>query len=204
MAKAIVFVGGEGCGKTSQMELLAQQASFLCVEMSDLIRARSCVDPELDTAAKEAAENGHYLSCELMEPIFLEHMSNLSPVENVALGGCVRRELQAKYVLTYLQTMGYDVHVVYLYMHEAECKKRIAWRAKEALRKGEKPRPRDLDPEAIQMSLNSFFAGITDILRYFESQFVPIHEVAAMLSKEEVFGQVCRKTGIAVKTPVSV
>lgn len=204
MATAIVLVGGEGCGKTSQMELLAEFASFLEIEMSDLIKEKSKVDPELDAAANEAAENGTYLSCEVIKPLFLEYMADVSPMENIVLGGCVRRESQAKYVLTHLQKMGYDVHVVYLFMDEEECKERIAERAKEAQRRGNKPRPRDLDPVAIQTSLNSFFEGITDILGYFESQSVPIHWVAAMLSKAEVFGQVCKEIGIALKTPVSV
>lgn len=201
MAKAIVLVGGEGCGKSTLMETLRKLASFLLVEMSDLIKAKAKIDSDFAAAVSEAVDNGTYLSCEVIEPLFLEHMIDISPTQDIVLGGCVRRKSQAKYVLQYLQSMGYEVQVVYLSLSEAECKERIAYRAKKA---GVNARRRDLDKDAVQLSLNSFFAGIEEIIEYFEVQGVAFYKVSASLTPDEVFHQVCKKTAVKVKTVVPV
>jgi len=204
MAKAIVLVGGEGCGKTTVMETLASLEKFFQIEMSDLVAQKRRDDAEFDRAVDEIIVSGQYLPCNEIKPIFLEHMADVSPMSNIVLGGCVRRKLQAQYVLDCLEKMGYEIHIVYLKLLESECKERIEFRANKAKKEGLNVRKRDLDPEAVQLSLNSFFSEINQILEYVETRRFPVHVVYAVLSKEEVFSQLCKKTCIQVQSPVSV
>lgn len=163
--RAVILLGPQGSGKGTQAKnLITSFSSFGKVsylEMGEILRNKRNKDPVMDTLFKSFVDRGDRVPDHIIEEIFKEKFLRLlNSTDNFILDGCIRTVQQANFIKKIFNENGISFIVIVLDLPKQRCKERIRVRISES----DRPRPDDLDDEAVENRLNAYFSSLFPIL----------------------------------------
>lgn len=190
--KAIILLGPQGSGKGTQAKKLLShlgpdKATYL--EMGQILRDKRTEDPDVDKLFKVFVDRGDRVPDHIIKEIFeTRFLRLLGSYSYFILDGCVRTKEQACFVKEILENNNVGITVIVLDLPKGRCKGRIRIRISQS----SKPRPDDLDTEAVENRLNGYFLSLFSIVDVIGDYEI----VDARGETDSVFGSLCNILGI--------
>lgn len=175
----IIFMGIAGSGKGTQSKMFADRDGYNVISTGELLRAYGSQEQH------ERMLAGHILRDEEVTALLDKALQAMPDQNKVLLDGYPRRISQANWLLGQQKLGRFDLSgVLHLVATRATVKKRLEYRG----------RPDDHD-HAIEERFSAYEGVTLPILEYFANAKVPIIEVDAERSVEEVHEAVMQAVG---------
>lgn len=179
MKKIITFYGQPGCGKSTQVEILAEKYGFLKFGMGERLRAEINSGSNLGQQIKPYVDGGTLIPDDLMIEIIKNIGQKSGPV-GIIFDGFPRIVSQAKMLAKIAAELNLEIgNFFYLRLRPEQALKRITARAKLS------DRGDDASPEAIHNRFTVFERESASLLEYYRTAGKLI-EIDAALSIEAV------------------
>ena len=166
----IIFMGIAGSGKGTQSKLFAERDGYKVISTGELLRTYGSEEQQKRMLA------GHILADEEVTALLDQALQEMPNQNKVLLDGYPRRISQADWLLQQQQAGRFELTgVLHLVASRETVKKRLEYRG----------RPDDHD-RAIEERFDAYEKATLPILRHFADANVPIVEVDAERSIEDV------------------
>ncbi len=120
----LIFLGGQGSGKSTQAKLIARKLNLPHFEMGELLRQRAKVNDKTGNEIKGALDQGHLVTNEITIKILNENISQDKSKGGYILDGYPRNSVQ-------LKALESDVDkVYYIKVSDEEAVKRLEKRGR--------------------------------------------------------------------------
>lgn len=178
MKKIISLYGQPGCGKSTQVEMLAKRFGFVHFGMGERLRAEIDSGSQLGQEIKPYVDEGLLIPDALMAQI-IKDLGEKAGDNSLIFDGFPRIMSQANMLAKIAQELGFEIgDFFYLRLTPEESLRRIAGRAK-TVKRGD-----DVSPEAIKNRFAIFEKESKPLLEFYRAQG-KLHEIDGSLSIEE-------------------
>ena len=170
----IIFMGIAGSGKGTQTKLFAERDGYQVISTGELLRLYGSEEQ------RSRMLSGHILRDEEVTALLDKALQAMPDQNKVLLDGYPRRISQADWLLKQQKENRFDLTgVIHLVARRETVKKRLEYRG----------RPDDHD-RAIEERFNAYEKATEPILKYFSEVGVPVREIDAERSIEDVHSAV--------------
>lgn len=168
MSKNLILFGPPGAGKGTQAKILEETLGIPQLSTGDMLRAEVAAKTTLGQRVEAIMERGDLVSDEIIVEIIKERISRPDCKEGFLLDGFPRTRPQAQSLTDMLTLEGKKIdYVVEIKVPDEVLMERSENRKKEAIRKGEEPRPDD-NPEVMGKRLKTYWDQTAPVLSYYK------------------------------------
>lgn len=166
--KNIILFGPPGAGKGTQANELKTTLGIPQLSTGDMLRAQVSAKTTLGKQVEEIMKAGDLVSDEIILKIIGERIKESDCEKGFMLDGFPRTRPQALGITDMLNHMGKGIDfVIEIKVPDEELMKRSERRKKEALSKGQEPRPDD-NPEVMVKRLKTYQSQTAPVLPYYK------------------------------------
>lgn len=168
MSKNIILFGPPGAGKGTQAGLLRDTLSIPQLSTGDMLRAQVAAKTVLGRQVEKIMEDGGLVSDDIILNIIGERIKEADCANGFMLDGFPRTRPQAEGLNMILQKADKKIdYVIEIKVPDEELMKRSERRKKDAIQKGETPRPDD-NPEVMSKRLKTYWDQTAPVLPYYK------------------------------------
>lgn len=174
----IVILGPQGCGKTTQADLLAKKLEYPRVSAGDISRSLASKDSELGHQVKRTMATGALVPDDIIIPALEEELSQPQYKNGVIVDGFPRNVYEAEHAPFKIDK------IIYLKITEETSIKRMLLRKRA-----------DDIPELIKAHLDVYHKETGPVLDYYRSLGTLI-EINGEPTEFEIFAEICQKLNL--------
>ncbi|MFA6513905.1 MAG: nucleoside monophosphate kinase [Patescibacteria group bacterium] len=185
MKKIITLYGQPGCGKSTQVQMLAKKYGFFQFGMGERLRGEIESGSALGQEIKPYVDNGILIPDDLMFQI-IKNIGDKATKSGLIFDGFPRILAQAKMLEKLADEMNLEIgQLFYLRLKPEQALKRIVARAKASGRKD------DVSPEAIKNRFATFERESQPLLEYYRSRGKLV-EIDGMMAIDETHAEIIK------------
>jgi adenylate kinase len=170
MSKNLILFGPPGAGKGTQASILQSKLGIPQLSTGDMLRAAVAAKSELGRKVESIMKEGGLVSDDLIIQMISDRISNDDCKDGFMLDGFPRTRGQAEALDAMLLGEGKKIDkVIEIKVPDEELMKRSENRKREALSKGQEPRPDD-NPEVFAKRLKTYWDQTAPVLPYYKAK----------------------------------
>ncbi|CAI2379358.1 unnamed protein product [Moneuplotes crassus] len=179
LAKVTFVLGGPGCGKGTQCQLLVERDQFVHLSAGDLLREEQATDSEDSKLINDHIKEGKIVPVEITCRLLLKAMQKIGMNKRFLIDGFPRNEDNLFGWQKEMEDFANVDQVIFFELSEEDMLKRIMHRAKTSGRA-------DDNVEAAQKRFTTFNTETMKVIDHFDEKNI-VHKIDATGDIEEVY-----------------